>query len=83
MTIVVMPIMGVVFAIMMPIGYYFFVRYMRASTELRRLLQLSYTPMINNVSELINGLTSVTVYKKNKMMDQTYNKAANECCSSD
>ena len=55
MTIAVLPIMAAVFAILLPTAYYLFFRYMKASTELRRLVQLSYTPIINNVSELVSG----------------------------
>lgn len=81
--IVVCPIMLVFIVIIMPIFYILFIRNLKASTELRRLLQLSYSPILSNVSELINGLTTISVYKQNKMMDDKYNHATNLNISAD
>ena len=58
-------------------------RNLKASTELKRLLLESYSPILSNVSELINGLSTIVAYKKTKMMEDAYNFSTNRNISSD
>ena len=80
---ILMPLMLVVFVIAIPILIYFFKRYMVAAQELRRLVQMSYSPILSNVSELLTGLTSVKVYDKLEYMEVNYNRAIDKWGSSD
>ena len=70
----ILPIMLIWVVIMCPIVYYLFVRNLKTSTEIRRLVQLSATPVLSNITELCNGLSSINVYKIRDVMDQKFLK---------
>ena len=62
MVIYVNPLMTVIVVICLGIHYKVFVRYLKASTELKRLYRVSRSPMITAVSEMLSGMTQIRVY---------------------
>ena len=58
----------VVLIVMLAIGF------VKTSTELRRLFQISTSPIISTVSEMINGLTSIRVFGKVQFMSENFDK---------
>lgn len=64
--------MLVLILIFVPILIILTKKYLRTVTELRRLTQLSYSPMISNVGELIQGITTIRVYERVDYMDNIF-----------
>ena len=48
--------------------------YIRTSTELRRLFQISSSPIISTIAEMITGLTTIRVFQKTQFMLDNFNK---------
>ena len=55
----------IILVIMLPVMFFlgkYLEKYLRTSTELRRLSRLSRSPILTTISELVNGLTSIRIY---------------------
>lgn len=57
------------------------VTYLRASMELRRLEQLSFSPIVSNISELYNGLSIYRGLGKTDYMKKRYENSVNQYTS--
>ena len=59
----------IILVIMLPVFFLlgkYLEKYLRTSTELRRLSRLSRAPILTTISELINGLTTIRIYNYEK-----------------
>jgi ATP-binding cassette subfamily C (CFTR/MRP) protein 1 len=65
-------ILVAIFAVML---YFIMRKYMRTAVELRRLTQLSVSPLLNKVSETIGGVVSIRAFKKVEWMREKYANA--------
>lgn len=64
MSCVIMPLTLIIVVILLVVIYLLAVGFIKTSTELRRLNQLSTSPIISTLAETINGLTSIRVFDK-------------------
>jgi ATP-binding cassette subfamily C (CFTR/MRP) protein 1 len=65
-------ILVAIFAVML---YFIMRKYMRTAVELRRLTQLSVSPLLNKVSETIGGVTTIRAYKQLQWMRDKYHRS--------
>lgn len=75
LVVIILPIMIVVVIIFGIILFFALRRYMRTAVEIRRLVQLTVSPMLNKVSETIGGVVSIRAYDKIDWMRDKFNKA--------
>ena len=52
-------------------------KFLRTSTELRRLIRLSKSPILTTTSELVNGLTTIRAYEYQENMSEKWRKFHN------
>jgi ABC-type multidrug transport system fused ATPase/permease subunit len=83
LSISVMPVLLVIFAILIPLLGWSFLKFLRASSELRRLLLLSYAPVLSNLGEIINGATTINAYGIDSEMKKAWEAAMDLSGSAD
>jgi ABC-type multidrug transport system fused ATPase/permease subunit len=78
LTAVASPIVIVFIVIALVIVYRSFVKYIKTTIEIKRLVQLSAAPVISLSSELIEGVTIIRNYNKRKDMLKKYQQRADK-----
>ena len=71
---IVTPLVLVLIAINCVIFFWVMKKFLRTSTELRRLSQLSISPILSKVSELMNGRVTIRTYNSKEYLLKIWEK---------
>ena len=77
LVVLICPFMVVVIAVCVLINCVTFFRYLRASTELKRIFRLSRSPVLSRVSEMVNGMTSIRLYNYQHVLKAKWEREHN------